>query len=251
MAEDNNTPQPSATPVEPSAPQEPQQPTKLDMEGIPDELRGMSVQDFSRVWDLTRQALSAQQFAQQQMQQTQQQQQAPPEPADDRPLAERLSDPESAEAALQEWANRTYGGWFESVAQSTQESTYASLRSEVKDFGDKYEARTREVISNLKVPRTQITPDVIRSAYYIARGQIDEETARKAKPAPAAITTEAPTPRPPAAPTPTLTAEQREIAARLRMTEDQYTSWLSKQPGYQTMDVPMEPKYEHGKPKTD
>lgn len=255
MAEEgNNVQEPTATPVEPTeTPPEPQQPARLDHEGLPDELKGMSVQDFSRVWDLTRQALSAQQMAQQQMQQQQQQQQPqePSAPADDRPLAERLADPESAEDALHEWANRTYGGVFESMARSSHDSTYASLRQEVSDFADKYEQRTKEVISNLKVPPTQVTPEVIRSAYYIARGQIAEEESKRAKPAPTTITTEAPTPRPPESPKRQLTPEQREIAARLRMSEDKYVEWLDKQPGYQIVDIPMEPKYEHGKPKAD
>ncbi|NIN68895.1 MAG: hypothetical protein GTO63_30250 [Anaerolineae bacterium] len=207
----------------------------------------MPIERFSETWNLTRQALASHQYLQQQQAAAQQAAQ-PAQPADTRSLAERLQDPETTEQALSEWLERSYGPTFQNVAQSALEGTLAGMRTTIPDFS-KYEKRTRETLARLNVAPTQVTREIARYAYLIARGEESEQEAARAtrEPKPEQVATEPPTPQRDKPPEVELTSMQLEIAGRLGKTPEQYKEWLRKG-AYQTMtDVPTERK-DYGKP---
>lgn len=229
----------------------PAAPTALpDAESMPEELRGMSIEQFKGVWDVMKQVQSAQNYARDMAPAAPPA--PPPPPTDDRPFQERFE--EDPEGTLDRYVEERQMPRLEAQAQTNLENTLIGMRSEVPDFKEKYERKTRETLTRLGIPAIQITPQAVRYAYLIARGELDEAEAAKPKPPPAEATaTEVAQRGPETAPEPELAPHQVEIAARLFGPGPEglakYREWNKKgSSGYQTIDeVPLERK-DYGKP---
>lgn len=222
--------EPQTPPAEPVS--EPAAAPTFDASKLPPELQGKTPEQIGELWGLMQQASSAQAWAQQQAQQTQQQQAQLQQLQQQQAAAEpelNLRDlfQEDPEAASRVVFERNYGQLAASLAANALEGVYSNLKTSVPDFSD-YEQRTREIVQGWGVPPTGLTPDHIRSAYLMARGEKAEQDKRTASAQQPQVVTEPAKPRPPT-PTPApLNDTEKEIARQLGMSEQEYTEHRDK-----------------------
>lgn len=234
-------------------------PVTLPTEGMPDELKGMPVEQFNSTWEMMRQAMGAQQYAQeadkrQEEQRLQTEQQAPPPPPveyteeEKATLKERMLD--DPYGTVKEINEKIYGPLINQLSTQSHEGIYASFRTQASDFAE-HEPKVREIINGWGLPAAQVQQNHIASAYYMAKGLATEKAdnaAAKAKEAEdPKFQTETSTPVPEVGTPAALSEIEAEIAKNLGMVDKDgkadhaaYRQWGGRK--FQESEVPTEAK---------
>ena len=123
-------------------------------------------------------------------------------------------------------------------AQSLVNLAWEQASMKFQDF-DKYRPHVEVMIQNMGVAPTGVTPDLLESLYYGAKGYIATHEATMTQPQAPTATPQAPPPpqhRPSAAPLPRsvgakpreLTEDERRMAREFGMTHEQWIEWGEK-----------------------
>lgn len=124
-------------------------------------------------------------------------------------------------------------------AQTLVNSAWESVAMKFGDF-DKYRAHVETMLQNMGVGPAQVTPDLLESLYYGAKGYIQTHEASLETPAP--TSNQRPPPpqhRPSAAPLPRsagdqlreLTEDERRLAREFGLSHKEYLEWGAKDEG--------------------
>lgn len=171
-------------------------------------------------------------------------------PAPEVPLSQLMY--EDPEKAVLEINRRTYGPLIEQLAANSVEGIYSSLRSTTPEFGE-YEPRVRKILTDLRIPPTALNRQYVMMAYYIARGQADEDRSKAARAAQIQNQGQPPTPQPPAPAAPVLSSLEQEIASRTGFVRpdgtvdaESFVKWRDGGPAF-SVEVSTEAKRSYGR----
>jgi len=125
-------------------------------------------------------------------------------------------------------------------AQALVNSAWESVGMKFHDF-EKYRSHVEAMLQNMGVGPAQVTPDLLESLYYGAKGYIATHEANIA-PAPSEVPSQAPPPpqhRPSSAPLPRsnagqprqLTEDERRLAREFNLTPEEFIEWGEKDEG--------------------
>jgi hypothetical protein len=126
-------------------------------------------------------------------------------------------------------------------AQTLVNSAWESVAMKFGDF-DKYRSHVEVMLQNMGVGPTQVTPDLLESLYYGAKGYIQTHQASLETPGTPSAPAQRPPPpqhRPSAAPLPRsagdqlreLTEDERRLAREFGLSHKEYLEWGSKDEG--------------------